>query len=122
MKLSECIEEVRLEKPNSFSAELQTNNINRLEASIQEFLGTDRDEWVQYEWAEDGGKELIVPMPYDVLYISYLKAKIDYALEEYESYANNQAQFESDFEEWKAWTIRSGMANADMPMCFSNWF
>lgn len=122
MKLSECIEEVRSEKPNSFGAEYLTKQINRLEASVQEFLGVEREEWVQYVWADDGNTELIIPTPYDEAYKSYLKSRIDYALEEYESYENNQSQFESDFEEWKCWALRSGMVKSDMPPAFINWF
>ena len=122
MKLSEAIEEVKAEKPNSFGADHITRYINNVEASVQNFLGIDREEWVKYDWKADGNKELIIPAPYDILYKSFLKAKIDYAMEEYESYENNQAQFEADFDDWKAWAMRSGLVISDAPTAFTNWF
>ena len=76
----------------------------------------------RYIWKNDGDTELIVRPPYDALYKSYLKAKIDYANEEYESYANNQAQFTSDYENWQAYAMRSGMVINDMPDSFRNWW
>ena len=56
------------------------------------------------------------------MYISYLKAKIDYAMEEYESYATNQAQFEADLAEWKAWAIREGKIYTKFPTKIKNWW
>ena len=64
----------------------------------------------------------MAPPPYDVMYISYLKAKIDYAMEEYESYATNQAQFEADLAEWKAWAIREGKIHTKFPTKIKNWW
>lgn len=122
MKLSECITDVRQEKPNSFSEDKLTRYVNELEAIIQDFLGYSSEEIVKYEWEEDGGKELIVAAPHDSMYKSWLKAKIDYSNEEYESYANNQAQFESDYEDWQAYALRSSMVRSDMPTGIKNWW
>lgn len=122
MKLSEAIEQVKKEKPHSFSMDHCTIFINELEASVQEFLGVNNEEWKKYNWEEDGNKELIALTPYDAMYISYLKAKIDYAMEEYESYATNQAQFEADWKEWKAWAIRNGEVQKKLPRKIKNWW
>lgn len=122
MKLSECIEDVKQEKPNSFSDEKLTGYINELEAMVQEYLGTETEDMIVYDWTADGDKELIVPKPYDAMYKPWLKAKIDYSNEEYYSYANNQAQFESDYEEWKAYALSSGMVRSDVPQCITNWW
>lgn len=108
MKLSEAIEQVKKEKPHSFSEEHSTVFINEIEAQIQEFLEIPIQERKKYDWVNDGNAVLLAPEPYSVLYISFLKAKIDYAIEEYESYANNQAQFNEDFADFKAWALRTG--------------
>ncbi len=120
MKLAEAIERVNTEKPNSFKPEILTEYINEVEARVQDFMrGRVRK---RYDYKEDGGKELLVPSPYDVLYVSFLKAKIDYANEEYQSYANNQAQFESDWQDFKDWAVREGEAMNTLPVRFKNWW
>ena len=81
MRLSEAIEQVKKEKPHSFSMDHCTVFINEVEASVQEYLGIPADEWKKYDWKEDGNAVLIAPEPYSALYISWLKAKIDYANE-----------------------------------------
>ena len=122
MKLSEAIEQVKKEKPHSFSMDHCTAFINEVESAVQEFLGIPADERKKYDWKEDGNTELIAKEPYSILYVSLLKAKIDYAMEEYESYANNQAQFESDFEDFKAWAVREGKIRKSLPTRIKNWW
>jgi hypothetical protein len=122
MKLSECIEDVKQEKPNAFSDEKLTKFINELEAMVQEYLGVKSDDMIEYDISEDDEKDLLVPPPFDSMYKAWLKAKIDYSNEEYYSYANNQAQFESDYEEWQAYALSSGMVRSDIPQCIRNWW
>lgn len=122
MKLSEAIEQVRLEKPHSFSPDHCTLFVTEIEAQVQDYLGIPASEWVKYDWKEDGNEELIVPAPYDALYISFLKAKIDYANEEYESYANNQAAHSDDMENFKAWAIRENKLKNKSNTTITNWW
>lgn len=122
MRLSEAIEQVKKEKPHSFSMDHCTVFINEVEASVQEYLGIPADEWKKYDWKEDGNAVLIAPEPYSALYISWLKAKIDYANEEYESYATSQAQFEADFTEFKAWAVREDRIRKELPTKIKNWW
>ena len=121
MKLSEAIERVKLEKPHSFSDDHCTIFINEVEALVQNFMGFSADEITKYDWEHDGNKELTAPVPYDRLYISWLKAKIDYSNEEYESYANNQEQFNADLADFKAWAVREGEVESIYPR-FRNWW
>lgn len=122
MKLSEAIEQVKKEKPHSFGVDHCTVFINEVESAVQEFLGIPETERKKYDYKNDGNVELIVKEPYSILYISFLKAKIDYAMEEYESYANNQAQFGSDFEDFKAWAVREGKIRKPLPKRIKNWW
>lgn len=122
MKLVNCIEEVKEEKPNSFGEDKLTRFINELEFMVQEYLGVEQNEMVSYEWETDGAVELIVLPPYDSMYKSWLKAKIDYAHEEYNGYANNQAQFNSDYEEWQAHALSSGLVKSKVPQGIKNWW
>lgn len=121
MKLSEAIERVKIEKPHSFSDDHCTLFLTEVENILQDFLGMPIEERVKFKWEEDGGKELIAPAPYDRLYVSWLKAKIDYSNEEYESYANNQDQFNADLAEFKAWAMREGEVESPS-LRFRNWW
>ena len=121
MKLSEAIERVKKEKPHAYSGDHCTLFITEVEAIIQDFLRVPVNERIKYEWDKDGDTELIAPAPYDNLYISWLKAKIDYCNEEYESYANNQDQYNADLHEFKAWAIREGKVESPN-MKIRNWW
>lgn len=121
MRLAECIESVNREKPNGFETEDLNRYLNEVEAIVQEYIDIRKEDRCKYDWKEDGHKMLVVPAPYDVLYLSFLKAKIDYANEEYESYSNNQAQFEEDFAEWKKYVVRCGNSQAGSPQ-IRNWW
>ena len=92
MRLSECIEAVNREKPNGFETEDLTRYVNEIEAVVSEYLEIPKDDRAEYDWKEDGHKTMLVPAPYDVLYLSFLKAKIDYANEEYESYSRRSSK------------------------------
>lgn len=48
----------------------------------------------------DDSTELLVDAPYDVMYSSYIKAKIDEANEETARYANSAAQYNSEFSDY----------------------
>lgn len=122
MKVSEAIQQVKMEKPNGYSDTYCTVFLNEIEAIIQEFLGVPRKDWVEYRWEDSQQQDLIVPEPYSQIYISYLKAKIDYAQEEYESYGNNQAIYEDDMKNFKAWAIREGKIQRELPRAIKNWW
>ena len=105
MKVSDVIRIVAEEKPHSFSDEKILSWINEVEAEVQEQLGVS-----PFIPAEDEDSKLFAKTPYDRLYVSYVKAKVDYALEEYASYENNQAQHIADFRDFSSWVLRTSQA------------
>lgn len=121
MKLEQLLNDVKKEKPTSLTSEHLTARVNMVEASVQDFLEVPAAERVMYEWPDNGQETLIVEEPYSRLYVSYLKACIDYANEELQSYGNNQAQFESDWAEWVAYKQRHGTAPVTSPS-FVRWW
>lgn len=118
MKLSEALEEVKKVKPNGFDDDTLTLFINKLEQNAFETLRTPPWQHKKYKWSEDADVTLVIPPPYDNAYISWLKAQIDYNNEEHASYANNQAQFNLDYEEFEKWVVRSGAATPKPPKKF----
>lgn len=121
MTVAELLEKVNVEKPHAFSENHLLLFINECEALVQEFLGVDPEERIKYDLQYDKDEELIAPSPYDGMYEAYLKAKIDYTNEEHQSYANNQAQFEVAWEEYKAYAMREGLVKSK-PLRFKNWY
>lgn len=118
MKLAQVIAQVNEEKPNSFSPDKLTSFINEIEAEVREQLGQTGK---PYDYKDDSNIDLLAKPPYDKLYKSYLKAMIDYANEEYDSYANNQAQHVSDFQEFVDYVVRTGAVQT-VPKRFRNVF
>lgn len=121
MKLENLLTDVKKEKPTSLTNEYLTSRVNMIEASVQDFKEVPITERVSYEWPDNAQEHLIVEEPYSKLYISYLKACIDYANEELASYTNNQAQFSMDWDEWTAFMQRHGTAPKTAPSHIRWW-
>ena len=105
MTIKGLIDKVQEEKPNTFSDEKLLSFINEIEHDTAEQLAAFFEPYTEVD-----DTELLVPAPYDALYESYLKAKIDYALEEYASYQLNQEQHDNDFAIFIDWVVRTGQA------------
>lgn len=106
MKLSELLAKINDEKKNAFGNERLINFVNEIEGTVAEQLHKNP---VRYT-TNDMDKDLLAPFPYDTLYVSWVKAQIDYAHEEYASYQLNQEQFSADMEELVDWIVRTGQA------------
>ena len=109
MTLRELLNKISDEKPNSFSEAKLISFVNEVEAEVAEELHIENVP-TYADNHTDLNKNLLVHAPYDRLYISYVKAMIDYTNEEYESYANNQAQHVQDYRDFVDWVVRTGQA------------
>lgn len=120
-KLLEIIEE---EKPNTFIDDKLIEFVNEIEVQVAEQLRLAAEDIPHYEdTSEDRTKELLAPEPYDRLYISFLKMKIDYSQEEYASYQLNMEQHEIDFNNYCDFVVREGKAvPPDKPLRFKGIF
>ena len=107
MTLRDLLNKISEEKPNSFSEAKLISFVNEVEAEVAEELHLE-DVPVYTDNHVDLDETLLVHAPYDRLYISYVKAMIDYTNEEYESYANNQAQHVQDYRDFVDWVVRTG--------------
>ena len=110
MTINTLLEKVKDEKPNSFGDERLIAFINEIEVEVAEQL---KMENIPVYTTESLDTALIAPAPYDKLYVSYVKAMIDYANEEYASYENNQAQHVQDFRDFVDWIVRTKQVDAD---------
>lgn len=109
MTLRELLKKISDEKPNSFSNAKLISYVNEVEAEVAEDLRLESAP-VYTDSDVDLDTELLAHAPYDNLYTSYVKAKIDFANEEYDSYSNNQAQHVQDYKDFFDWVVRTGQA------------
>lgn len=99
MTVNEALAKVKDRKPNAYNDESLNDWLNECEAMVQrELLLTVPDEIVQYAWPDDRDTELILPKPYDALYVSYIKMMIEYVQEEYTAYNNTNAMFQVQYQ------------------------
>lgn len=116
MTIQALITKVKEEKPNSFSDAKLLSFVNEIEEDVAEQLN---QEFVPYESVTT--TDLLVPAPYDRLYVSYVKAMIDFSNEEYASYQMNQMQHVQDFRDFTDWVVRENKATDHvMPYRFKN--
>lgn len=133
MTLLELLNKVNTEKPNSFSNQYLMNLVNEVEAQVYDYLETPESMRIYHvlseietvEDPEDTGLdgELLIPDPYSTAYESYIRARLDYANEEFDLYANDTEQFNSDMDSWKAYAMRHGQVDtSDLPAQITNWW
>lgn len=113
MTIRDLLNKISKEKPNSFTDADLIALVNEVEAEVAEQLNL--SEAPAYDDNHiDLDVSMLAPAPYDKLYVSYLKAQIDYATEEYDSYSNNQAQHVQDFQDFADWVVRTRQAANNM--------
>lgn len=111
MTIQGLITKVQEEKPNTFTNNKILSFINEIETEVAEQLI--EDDFMPYTGITDAGGNnivLLAPAPYDRLYVSYVKAMIDYANEEYASYQLNAEQHSQDFRDFVNWVVREHVA------------
>lgn len=98
MIVSEAIEKVKERKPNAYEDHMLLDWLNEIEARVQRELFCTTPEGVfTYSIEEDMEKELLLPKPYDVLYLHYIIAMIEFNQQEYEAYNNTVELVNSTF-------------------------
>ena len=109
MTLRDLLKKISDEKPNSFTEAKLISFVNEAEADVAKQLNTSEVP-VYTDNHTDLDRVLLAPSPYDRLYVSYVKAMIDYSNEEYATYQLNQAQYELDFQNFEDWVVRENKA------------
>ena len=65
------------------------------------------DAWAPYDWAKDQDAVLLVPFPWDGLYVHYLEAMTHYSNGEYGRYGNAMAMFEKITGDYRKLMVRT---------------
>lgn len=106
MIIGDAIKEADRLKPNAFPTEDKLRWLERLERRVREevlahYTGTVPE--VEPFTTEDLENELLVPAPYDEMYIHWLCAMMDYYEREIDSFNASNAMFEAVFVSFRNW-------------------
>ena len=107
-------------KPNMMAKPVKIAFLQELDQKIyKEILLKHKHEEEEENMPEygdgDEGKDLLVPAPYDILYMYWLMSKIDLLNQEIDKYNNDRALFENAYEEMSDWWTREHMPLTAMP-------
>lgn len=102
MKIIEVINRIDHLKPNAYSQQDKVRWLSRLDGVVKkEIIDThEGGEDVIFEGYNDETlltTELLIPAPYDEVYVRYLEMQIDYANGEYAKYNNSTVEYNTAF-------------------------
>lgn len=114
MTLIEAISKIDNLKHNTFTHEDKVSWLSRLDGMVKaEILDTHEGgggEWFfGYDTECDVETELLVPAPFDEIYLRWLEAQIDYANGEYSRYNNSMEMFNAAYQGYANYYRRTHM-------------
>lgn len=114
MTIIDAIGRIDVLKPNTYSKAEKTEWLSALDGKIKiEILDThESKERVQFEGYNENtplDTQLLVPPPYDEIYLLWLEAQIDYHNGEYGKYNNAVIMYNTAYDAFAAYYNRSHM-------------
>ena len=103
MTLLEAVNKIDTVKPNSYTQPEKIKWLSNLDGIIKSEIidtheGGENVVFDGYDDDTDPDIDLLVPSPYDDIYIRWLEARIDYANGEYNKYNNSATAYNAAFE------------------------
>ena len=114
MTIAEAISKVDALKPNTFNPGVKVDWLSTLDARVKSKI-IDAHEcnepifFYGYDSLSDQKTELLVPAPYDEMYLRWLEAMIDYHNSEDSRYNNAIILFNNAYEDYKNYYTRTHM-------------
>lgn len=114
MTIAEVISKVDALKPNTYTLEDKVEWLSNLDARVKtQIIDAHESEepvfFYGYEGELDQDMELLVPAPYDEMYLRWLEAMIDYHNSEDDRYNNAIILFNNAYEGYKKHYTRTHM-------------
>lgn len=105
MTTNEVLEALARRKPCALDDRELARWVLELEGRLAEELRMGEEgEKRPRSWPEDGDRELLIPAPYDEVYLLYAQAMAEFTLGEYAAYNNTILLYNEMVKEWrKAW-------------------
>lgn len=122
MTIIEAINGIDTIKPNKYTQDQKIEWLKRLDGQVKEQV-IDTHEGGENVILEDYTiasvqTELLIPSPYDEVYINYLSMKIDFANGEYRKYNNSAVVYNTSLNEFKKWYNREHMPKSVSKIIF----
>ena len=114
MTLQEAINRADILKPNSYSQNEKIWWLSSLDGTIKEEIidtheGGDKVDFSGYNENTPLDTKLLVPAPYDDIYIRYLEMQINYANGEFGKYNNSMDMYDKAYEAFAKFYNRTHM-------------
>ena len=103
MKIIDALTKIDALKYNTYSNEDKVDWLSRLDAMVKRLIidtheGADAIVFNGYDERTDVETELLVPAPFDEVYLRWMEAQIDYHNGEYDKYNNAIIMYNTAFE------------------------
>lgn len=114
MKIIEVINQIDSLKHNTYSKRDKIAWLSRLDSMIKRLIidtheGSDGVTYEGYTDTTDPETELLVPAPFDEIYLRWLEAQIDYANGEYDKYNNSILMYQTAYDGYANYYNRNHM-------------
>lgn len=114
MKIIEAINKVDHLKFNTFSQDDKVDWLSRLDHMVKTQIidtheGRENVAFTGYDEGTDLHTELLIPAPFDVAYLRWMEAQIDYNNGEIDRYNISISMFNTEYEAFENWYRRNHM-------------
>ena len=114
MTIIEAINRIDILKPNTYTPEIKTYWLSNLDGIVFEKIiktheGAETIEFKGYTAETALDTVLLIPAPYDDIYLKWLEAQIDYANGEYDKYNNIIVAYNDAYTEFERYYNRTHM-------------
>lgn len=114
MKIIEAISRLDSLKRNTYTHSDKVGWLSTLDGMVKEqiidkHLGADKVSFNGYSDDTDVNTVLLIPAPYDEVYLRWLEAQIDYANGEYGKYNNSMDMFNTSFDAYAKHYARNNL-------------
>lgn len=114
MKIIEAIDQIDSLKHNTYSRRDKILWLSRLDSMVKRLIIDTHEDgefisFAGYDEAEDTDIDLLVPAPFDEIYLRWLEAQIDYANGEYGKYNNSILMYQAAYDAYANYYNRTHM-------------
>lgn len=114
MKIIEAINRLDAIKHNTYTQSDKVNWLSRVDGMVKRHIidtheGAEEVSFSGYDDSTDLDTELLVPAPYDDLYLRWMEAMIDFHNGEYGKYNNAVDMFNTSYEGYQSYYNRTHM-------------
>lgn len=114
MKIIEAITKIDALKPNNYTTDNKVAWLSVLDGIIKEEIidtheGGEAITFNGYDVNTPNDTELLVPAPYDDIYVRWLEAQIDYSNADYGRYSNSMTMYNAAYSAYERYYNRKNM-------------